>query len=56
MVTLKNVPNGHPTASLSGSYMSGVGRTQVLSHAILATTNRGSKIILLLGYAPIHIR
>ena len=30
--------------------MSGVGRTMVLSHAILATTTRGSKIILLLGF------
>jgi hypothetical protein len=42
-----NVPNGHPTECLSGRHTSGVGRTQVLSHAILATTTRGSKIILL---------
>jgi hypothetical protein len=46
-VRIKNVLNGHPTECLSGRHTSGVGRTQVLSHAILATTTRGSKIILL---------
>jgi len=56
-VSVKNVPLGHPKVSLSGSHMSSVGRTKILSHAILATTNRGSKIILLLGiFAPIQFR
>jgi len=43
------------TAGLSGSHTSSVGRTKVLSHAILATTNRGSKIILLLGFCTYTI-
>jgi len=49
-VRFKGVPLGHPPHASAAQTLSSFGRTKVLSHAILALTNRGSKINLLLGF------